>query len=225
MENAYEGGAEMETRIIRWFVLLVLLAGMAASASLNTSLAQGLNPQKEAPEGATVVEAFSKQHAMCEGLTEWTLEATPDDWINVGAKWVAVDETTAQDNWQHISFVITVDGQEIADPKSYEHGPMPFSVTCGDETTTGGAMGLEIYLPPLEVGDHVVTWTYIIEADLNDGWDDYPAGTEAEFAGTVRVTTIALPLTGGPAVPLWVVFASAGGLALLGGLCLKRRCT
>jgi len=218
----------METRIIRLIALLgvlVLLAGMATAASPSTSLAQGLNPEKEAPEGATVIEAFSKQHAMCEGLTEWTVEATPDDWINIGAKWVAVDETTAQDNWQHISFVITVDGQEIADPKSYEHGPMPFSITCGDETMTGGAMGLDIYLPPLAVGDHVVTWTYIIEADLNDGWDDYPAGTEAEYAGTVRVTTPTLPVTGGPAVPLWVVFASGGGLTLLGGLCLKRRCT
>jgi hypothetical protein len=219
----------METRIIRLIALLgvlVLLTGMATTASPSTSLAQGLSPQKEPPEGATVVEAFSKQHAMCEGLTEWTVEATPDDWINIGAKWVAVDETTAQDNWQHISFVITVDGQEIADPKSYEHGPMPFSITCGDETTTGGAMGLDTYLPPLAAGDHVVTWTYIIEADLNDGWDDYPAGTEAEYAGTVRVATPALPVTGGPAVPLWVVvFASGGGLALLGGLCLKRRCT
>jgi hypothetical protein len=218
----------METRIIRLIALLgvlVLLAGMATTASPSTSLAQGLNPQKEAPEAATVVEAFSKQHAMCEGLTEWTVEATPDDWINIGAKWVAVDEATAQDNWQHISFVITVDGQEIADPKSYEHGPMPFSITCGDETTTGVAMGLDTYLPPLAAGDHVVTWTYIIEADLNDGWDDYPAGTEAEYAGTVRVATPTLPVTGGPAVPLWVVFASGGGLALLGGLCLKRRCT
>jgi hypothetical protein len=218
----------MEMRIIRLtalLVVLVLLAGMATSASLSTSLAQGLSPEKEAPEGATVVEAFSKQHAMCEGLTEWTVEATPDDWINVGAKWVAVDETTAQDNWQYISFVITVDGQEIADPKSYEHGPVPFSITCGDETMTAGAMGLEIYLPPLAVGEHVVTWTYIIDADLNDGYDDYPAGTEAEYSGTVRVTTTTLPLTGGPAVPLWVLLTSGGGLAFLGGLYLKRRYT
>jgi hypothetical protein len=216
----------MEIRIIRWLallVVLVLLAGTATLAQLSTCLAQGLNPQKKAPEGATVVDAFSKQHAMCEDLTEWTVEATPDDWINVGAKWVAVDETTAQDNWQHISFVITVDGQEIADPKGYEHGPTPFSITCGDETMTAGAMALDIYLPPLGPGDHAVTWTYIIEADLNDGYDDYPAGMEAEYAATVRVATTTLPVTGGPAVPLWVVFASGGGLALLGGLCLKRR--
>jgi hypothetical protein len=206
--------------------LAVGIISLAAAMALltNVALAQDLTPAKETPVGATVVEAFSKQHAMCEGLTEWTVEATSDDWINIGAKWVAVDEATTQDNWQHISFVITVDGEEIADPKSYEHGPMPFSVTCGDETTTGSAMGLEIYLPPLAVGDHVVTWTYIIEADLNDGWDDYPAGTEAMFTGTVRVATATLPLTGGPAVPLWVVFASGGGLALVGGLCLKRRC-
>jgi hypothetical protein len=216
----------MEMKIIRLIALLVVLALLACTAvfaSPSATLAQSLSPHSEAPEGATVVEAFSKQDAMCEGLTEWMVEATTDDWINVGAKWVAVDETMAQDNWQHISFVITVDGEEIADPKSYEHGPMPFSITCGDETMTGGAMGLEIYLPPLAVGDHVVTWTYIIESDLNDGWDDYPAGTEAAFTGTVRVTTPTLPVTGGPAGPLWVVLASGGGLALLGGLYLKRQ--
>jgi hypothetical protein len=217
----------MKTRIIRLIALLTVLAvlgSMVTLALLSTSLAQSHTAQKEAPGGATVVEAFSKQHAMCEGLTEWTVDATADDWINVGAKWVAVDEATAQDNWQHIAFVITVDGQEIADPKSYGHGPMPFSITCGNETTTGGAMGLEIYLPPLAAGDHIVTWTYIIEADLNDGWGDYPAGTEAMYTSTVRVAAATLPVTGGPTIPLWVVFASGGGLALLGGLGLRRRC-
>lgn len=206
---------KMTVRTIGLAVVLVLLGGVA--------LAQGLTPQQEAPAGANVVEAFSKHHAMCEGLSEWTVEATPDDWINVGAKWVAVDEATAQDNWQHIGFVITVDGQEIADPKSYEHGPSPFSITCGDETASGGAMGLEIYLPPLAAGDHTVTWKYIIEADLNDGWDDYPAGTEAVYTGVVRIAPATLPVTGGIAVPLWAVVASGGGLALLGGLGLHLR--
>ena len=208
----------------RAFAVGVIGLAVVLALWFNVALAQGITPVKEAPAGSTVVEAFSKQHAMCEGLTEWTVDATPDDWINVGAKWVAVDEATAQDNWQQIAFVITVDGQEIADPKSYEHGPMPFSITCGDETTTGGGMGLEIYLPPQAAGDHVVTWTYIIEADLNDGWDDYPAGTEAMFTGTVRVAAATLPVTGGPAIPLWVVFASGGGVVLLGGLGLRRRC-
>jgi hypothetical protein len=30
-------------------------------------------------------------------------------------------------------------------------------------------MGLEIYLPLLVAGDHIVTWMYVTEADLNDG--------------------------------------------------------
>ncbi|MGD9048780.1 MAG: hypothetical protein PVF77_12070 [Anaerolineae bacterium] len=60
----------MKTRIIR---SIALLAGLAAFASLSASLAQGLALAKEAPDGATVVEAFSKQHAMCEGLTEWAV--------------------------------------------------------------------------------------------------------------------------------------------------------
>ena len=63
--------------IIGLAVVLVLLS--------NVALAQDITPAVEAPAGATVVEAFSKQHAMCEGLTEWTVEATPDDWIYIGA--------------------------------------------------------------------------------------------------------------------------------------------
>jgi hypothetical protein len=84
-------------------------------------------------------------------------------------------------------------------------------------------MGLEIYLPPLAAGDHTVTWKYIIEADLNDGWDDYPAGTEAVYTGVVPIAPATLPVTGGIAVPLWAVVASGGGLALLGGLGLHLR--
>jgi hypothetical protein len=39
--------------------------------------------------------------------------------------------------------------------------------------------------------------------------------------GTVRAAAATLAVTGGPTIPLWVVFASGGGLALLGGLGIR----
>jgi hypothetical protein len=186
------------------------------------ALAQGTQPAKEAPGDVTVIEAFSKQRAMCEGLTEWTLEANPEDWVNAGAKWVAIDEATAQANWSNISFVITIDGQEIANPKRFEHGPKPFSIDCAGEVAEGGAMALDIFLPPLPAGDHTIIWQYIIEADLNDGWDPYPAGTVAEYTGRIQVTPARLPETGAATGPSWVLIGLVlGGLALLAGLGLR----
>ena len=43
------------------------------------------------------------------------------------------------------------------------------------------------------------------------------------YTSTVRVAAATLPVTGGPTIPLWVVFVSVGGLALLGGLGLRLR--
>jgi len=48
-------------------------------------------------------------------------------------------------------------------------------------------VGLEIYMPPLPVGEHKITWEVTIESDLNDGWDNIPKGPATIFASTVRV--------------------------------------
>jgi hypothetical protein len=141
----------------------------------------------QAPTGAKVVKAFSKMDAGCLGKSEWTVEASPDAWIDVGTGWFAKDGKIAEDNWKHVSNVITLDGKEVQDLTKYYHGPKPFKLECPDNTITAEIVGLEIYSPPLSVGDHKLTWKSTIESDLNDGYDDYKKGTVFEFTGTVRV--------------------------------------
>jgi len=117
-----------------------------------------------------------------------------------------------------------VDGQEIVDSKSYEHGPAPAKVECPEFAVEGGGMALTIFLPPLPVGDHQVTWQVIFAADMNDGWADYTTGTMTEFMGTVRVPPTTLPQTGGAINLIWALMGIvSGGLALLAGLGLRRR--
>jgi hypothetical protein len=140
-----------------------------------------------APAGAQVVKAFSKMDAACDGKTEWTVESARAAWIDVGIGWFAKDGKIAQENWKQVSLVITLDGKEIKDLEKYFHGPKPLKLDCPGSPISAEMVGLEIYVPPLPVGDHKVTWKTTIESDLNDGYDDYKKGSVFEFTGTIRV--------------------------------------
>ncbi len=195
----------MRTRIVRRIglvlALMVLLGIVLACAPIPAVPPAPLPAQTtqfalETPAGAKVVKAFSKMDAACLGKTEWTIEVTPDTWLDVGSGWFAKDGPTAQDNWKHLSHVITLDGKEIKDLEKYFHGPKPLKLDCPDSPISAEMVGLEIFVPPLPLGDHKVTWRTAIESDLNDGYDDYPKGTVYEFTGTIRVSTEAAQAEG-----------------------------
>ena len=103
----------------------------------------------------------------------------------IGIVWFAKDgRRAAQENWKHLSIAITLDGKEVKNLGKYYHDvPKPFNLECAG--ITAESVGLGIYVPPLPVGDHKVTWKVTIESDLNDGWDNYPKGATYQFAGPV----------------------------------------
>lgn len=156
-------------------------------AVLLMSACQPKAPASQPPKNAPVIEAFSKQQAMCEGKMEWTLDASTKDWIDVSAEWVAADATTAQDNVKHFKMEMSLDGSPLADSMKYPQAPEPFSITCGDTTIQGSGIKFALFLPPLSKGNHKIAWHATILNDLNDGWSDYPKGTEFTFTATVTV--------------------------------------
>jgi len=160
---------------------------LAIPIQLPTPPAQATQFALQAPAGAKVITAFSEMDAACLEKTEWTVEVTPDTWLDVGIIWYAKDGPTAQENWKHLSIVITLDGKEIKDFGKYYHGPKPFKLDCPKSPISAEMVGLEIYVPPLPVGEHKITWEVTIESDLNDGWDNIPKGPATIFASTVRV--------------------------------------
>jgi hypothetical protein len=183
---------------LTWMVLLGVLlactptpAPTAIPIQLPTptapAAAQTTQFALQAPAGAQVVKAFSKMDAACDGKTEWTVESARDAWIDVGIGWFAKDGKIAQENWKHLSLVITLDGKEIKDLQKYYHGPKPLKLDCPGSPISAEMVGLEIYVPPLPAGDHKVTWKTTVESDLNDGYDDYKKGAVFEFTGIVRV--------------------------------------
>lgn len=144
-------------------------------------------PAAQPPKNATAVEAFSKQKAGCEGVAEWTIEASPQDWIDATSEWAAIDVVTVQDNFRHLKVETYLDGKAIADAMEYPTSPEPFSLTCGDTTLQGSAMKYALFLPPLSKGDHKILWRISLDAEISDGWGTYPAGVLGEFTATVHV--------------------------------------
>lgn len=161
--------------LIAAFLLFVLLV----------SACQPKSPASVPPRNAPVVEAFSKQKAMCEGLMDWKVEVSTKDWIDVSADWVAKDAATAQDNVKHFKLETSVDGTTLAETMKYPGSPEPFSINCNGTVTEGNGIKYALFLPPLSRGEHKIAWHVTILDNLNDGWNDYPKGTEFIFTATV----------------------------------------
>ena len=155
--------------------------------TLMLSACQSNAPASQPPKDAPVIEAFSKQKGMCEGQTEWTLEAGAKDWIDVSLEWVAKDAPTAQENVKHFKLETSVDGTALADATKYPSGPEPFSINCGGTVIEGSGIKYVLFLPPLSKGEHKIAWHIIVLDDLNDGWSDYPKGTEFTFTSSVKI--------------------------------------
>lgn len=164
----------------RVFLPVLILVAVLMSAC------QPKTPASQPPKDAPVIEAFTKQ-AACEGLTQWDMEATTKDWIDIGVEWIAIDAETAQDNLKHTIMEIWVDDEPIVEAMKYPQAPEPFSITCGGTLIEGSGVKYALYLPPLTKDEHKIACRSTILEDLNDGWSDYPKGTEFAFTGTVTV--------------------------------------
>jgi hypothetical protein len=160
---------------------------MLLFAIMMMNACQSKTPASQPPKDAPVIEAFLKQQAMCNGKMEWTLEASTKDWIDVGVAWEASDAAKAQDNVKHFKLETSLDGTPLTDSMKYPQAPEPFSINCGGTVTEGSGIRYALFLPPLSKGEHKIAWHATILDDLNDGWNDYPRGTEFKFTATVMV--------------------------------------
>ena len=163
------------------------LSSIAWLSVLPVSVYKPKSSASVPPKDAPVVEAFSKQKAMCEGQTAWTVEASPKDWLDAGVEWVAKDAATAQDNIKHFKLETSVDGHILADTTKYPGSPEPLSINHGGTVTEGSSIRYALFLPPLSKGEHHIVWHVTVETDMNDGWNDYPTGAEFTCTATVIV--------------------------------------
>ena len=63
----------------------------------------------------------------------------------------------------------------------------PISTNRSRAPTRGGGIKYALFLPPLSKGEHKIVWRASWDADISDGWNHYPKGTEMIFTATVTV--------------------------------------
>ncbi len=146
-----------------------------------------IEPSAETPLGAPVYRAFFKARAICEGKLEQEYTVPAGAWIDLSLEWYASDAQRAIANWQDLDVTITVDGQEIEDPKRFSVGPYQIKLECPEQVYEGYAMGVKLLVPPLPAGDHRVTWQKRARRELHDGWEVYPAGRVITLSSLLHV--------------------------------------
>ena len=130
---------------------------------------------------------MSKQEFYCEGKLNQTHQVSGSHWIDLGFEFDAIDVATVLTTWPFVTIAITVDGAAIENPKQQSKGPYEAALTCENETHVGYAMSNSLYLPPLPVGDHVLTWTITFGREVDVGWNVHPKGKLLEFTSRLRV--------------------------------------
>ena len=114
---------------------------------------------------------------MTPGHQTWYIGTTEDEAALVGQGWCATDRRVLEENYQHISWALQVDGKQVdLDSLAFYDGDM-------ENRVCRGYTGIVQKWP---VGRHVFVQTLTIDETMHDGWDTYPAGEYVdEFVITV----------------------------------------
>ena len=143
---------------------------------------------KEPPTDAEVFKAFSNYQSLCDDNFNQEHTVPADTWIDAGLEWDALDAETVQSSWQYVNITVSVDNENIENPKQYTVGPYETQTQCPNRSMHKGmAMALAIYVPPLSVGDHQVFWSFSFERDASDGWNTYTKGTTFGISSVLHI--------------------------------------
>lgn len=101
------------------------------------------------------------------GENTWQVMIPYNQPIAILAGWCTADQETLEQNFEHITLILEVDGGNVPVAGLYwEDGP-------GDQGVCRSYYGVVWAWP---AGSHTVVQTMRIGQTVNDGWSDYPAG-------------------------------------------------
>ena len=86
--------------------------------------------------------------------------------------WCTTTKAILDQNFQHIKYLVEVDGQSLDTSKLYQENLSSVGQSCKDFA------GLIRAWP---TGNHTIKITMRLDAKINDGWSDYAAGDYAEI--------------------------------------------
>jgi hypothetical protein len=101
------------------------------------------------------------------GEQTWQTSLASDQPVAIFAGWCTIDQATLDQNFEHITFLLEVDGSDVPTGELY-----------WQDSPGNGGVCREFYgvVPTWPVGEHAVVITMRFDQDINDGWGDYPAG-------------------------------------------------
>ncbi|MEJ2218103.1 MAG: hypothetical protein P8099_15955 [Gemmatimonadota bacterium] len=175
-------------RCTKNFVPLAVVALLLVPACAKQPEAGPAPDIAAAPPADAQVHEFTMDEwrdAFCAGGTDWTFDVPTDAWIAMPVSWVAKDEATARANWEGVTYRLTVDGRSLEVPEGLQLRVDSVHFECPNGTIDGIGVSYMTYLPPVTAERHFSVH-YLVNDDLNDGWSDYPKGSELTMNLTLR---------------------------------------
>jgi hypothetical protein len=92
--------------------------------------------------------------------------------VLLASGWCTTTKAILDQNLQYIQYLVEVDGQSLDTSKLYQANLSSVSQSCKDFS------GIIRAWP---IGKHTIKISMRVDAKINDGWSDYPAGDYAEI--------------------------------------------
>ena len=108
----------------------------------------------------------------------WPVSVTSQQPVLIIEGWCTADKQTLDQNYQHITYLLSVDGKDVPVNSLYLLDHQATDMFCRSY------LGIVRQWP---AGAHTITTTMRLDEAINDGWDDYMAGDYTdEFRITVK---------------------------------------
>jgi hypothetical protein len=92
--------------------------------------------------------------------------------VLLASGWCTATKAVLDQNFQHIQYLVDVDGQALNISKLYQENMSSIGQSCKD------FVGIIRAWP---AGKHTIKITMRLDAQINDGWSNYPAGDYVEI--------------------------------------------
>jgi hypothetical protein len=115
--------------------------------------------------------AANWQNPTGPGTNTYPVSVSSNQPVLLSSGWCTTTKAILDQNYQHIKYLVEVDGQTLDTSKLYQESQSSVGQSCKD------FVGLIRAWPS---GNHTIQITMRVDAKINDGWNDYAAGDYAE---------------------------------------------
>jgi hypothetical protein len=140
--------------------------------TVNKITVEPYQPQRNDPYPTLQNLATNWQNPTGPSSNTYDIAVSANQPVLLTSGWCATTKAILDQNFQHIKYLVEVDGQSLETSKLYQQSLSSVDQSCKD------FVGI-IHAWP--TGNHTIKITMRLDAKINDGWSDYAAGDYAEI--------------------------------------------